>query len=145
MSALSVAINRARFAHFVPQSVHKPVVVLVPKPVDPDELAFGPVICRAPRVNRPSIKEIQDAVCLHFDIGLTEMLSDRRTWAAVMPRQIAMWLCRKLTTHSLPAIAHHFGGRDHTTVMHAARKIEEKRQTDAELNITLMKLASALS
>jgi DnaA-like protein len=72
----------------------------------------------------PQVATIQQIVCRHYQIRRHDMLSSRRTIAVVMPRQIAMYLAKFLTLRSLPDIGRRFGGRDHTTVLHAVRKIE---------------------
>jgi chromosomal replication initiator protein len=82
---------------------------------------------------RVTIDEIQRRVAEHFNIRLGEMTSDRRARAVARPRQVAMYLAKQLTTRSLPEIGRKFGGRDHTTVMHAVRKIEELKATDPAL------------
>jgi chromosomal replication initiator protein len=82
---------------------------------------------------RVTIDEIQRKVAEHFNIKLGEMTSDRRARAVARPRQVAMYLAKQLTTRSLPQIGRKFGGRDHTTVMHAVRKIEELTRTDPSL------------
>ena len=69
-----------------------------------------------------TIEEIQKRVAEHFNIRLSEMYSSRRARAVARPRQIAMYLAKQLTARSLPEIGRKFGGRDHTTVMHAVRK-----------------------
>ncbi len=80
---------------------------------------------------RVTIEEIQKRVAEHFNIKLAEMSSARRSRAVARPRQIAMYLAKQLTARSLPEIGRKFGGRDHTTVMHAVRKVEELRGMDA--------------
>jgi len=80
---------------------------------------------------RITIEEIQKQVAEHYNIKLSEMHSSRRSRAIARPRQVAMYLAKQLTARSLPEIGRKFGGRDHTTVMHAVRKIDELRQTDA--------------
>jgi chromosomal replication initiator protein len=75
---------------------------------------------RAPRVS-----EIQQAVAERFGTRLIDMVSHRRARSVARPRQVAMYLTRELTVLSLPAIGRHFGGRDHTTCMHACRRIEQ--------------------
>ncbi len=80
---------------------------------------------------RITIEEIQKRVAEHFNIKLAEMSSARRSRAVARPRQVAMYLAKQLTSRSLPEIGRKFGGRDHTTVMHAVRKVEELRTTDA--------------
>jgi chromosomal replication initiator protein len=82
---------------------------------------------------RITIDEIQKKVAEHFNIKSGEMTSDRRARAVARPRQVAMYLAKQLTTRSLPQIGRKFGGRDHTTVMHAVRKIEELTRTDPSL------------
>ena len=79
---------------------------------------------------RVSIDEIQKRVAEHYNLRLADMHSARRARAVARPRQVAMWLCKQLTPRSLPEIGRKFGGRDHTTVMHAVRKIEELRVSD---------------
>jgi chromosomal replication initiator protein len=79
---------------------------------------------------RVTIDEIQRRVAEHYNIRLSEMTSDRRARAVARPRQVAMYLAKQLTTRSLPEIGRKFGGRDHTTVIHAIRKIEELKLTD---------------
>jgi chromosomal replication initiator protein len=82
---------------------------------------------------RVTIDEIQKRVAEHYNIRLADMHSARRARAVARPRQVAMYLCKQLTPRSLPEIGRKFGGRDHTTVMHAVRKIEELRGTDRTL------------
>jgi chromosomal replication initiator protein len=83
---------------------------------------------------RVSIEEIQKKVAEHFNIKVSDMHSARRARAVARPRQVAMYLSKQLTTHSLPEIGRKFGGRDHTTVMHAVRKIEELHVSDPSLS-----------
>ncbi len=82
---------------------------------------------------RVTIDEIQKRVAEHYNIRLSDMHSARRARAVARPRQVAMFLCKQLTPRSLPEIGRKFGGRDHTTVMHAVRKIEELRASDRTL------------
>jgi len=83
---------------------------------------------------RITIDEIQRRVSEHFRIRHAEMVSARRAREVARPRQIAMYLAKQLTPRSLPEIGRRFGGRDHTTVIHAVRQIEKLRATDAELD-----------
>lgn len=80
---------------------------------------------------RVTIEEIQKRVAEHYHMRLSEMHSARRSRAIARPRQVAMYLSKHLTTRSLPEIGRKFGGRDHTTVMHAVRKIDELKQSDS--------------
>jgi chromosomal replication initiator protein len=82
---------------------------------------------------RVTIDEIQKAVAEHFTIKMAEMTSSRRARIVARPRQVAMYLAKQLTSRSLPEIGRKFGGRDHTTVMHAVRKIEELIASDRAL------------
>jgi chromosomal replication initiator protein len=82
---------------------------------------------------RVTIDEIQKRVAEHYNIRLADMHSARRARAVARPRQVAMYLCKQLTPRSLPEIGRKFGGRDHTTVMHAVRKIEELKAADRTL------------
>ena len=72
---------------------------------------------------RISIEEIQKRVAEHFNIRLADMHSARRSRAVARPRQVAMYLAKQLTSRSLPEIGRKFGGRDHTTVMHAVKRL----------------------
>ncbi len=74
---------------------------------------------------RVTIEDIQKQVAAHFNIRLSDMHSARRARSVARPRQVAMYLAKQLTTRSLPEIGRKFGNRDHTTVMHAVRKVEE--------------------
>jgi chromosomal replication initiator protein len=83
---------------------------------------------------RVTIEEIQKRVAEHYRIRTSDMHSARRSRAVARPRQVAMYLAKQLTPRSLPEIGRKFGGRDHTTVMHAVRRIEELRATDSSLS-----------
>ena len=80
---------------------------------------------------RITIEDIQKRVAEHYGLRMADMLSARRARAVARPRQVAMYLAKQLTPRSLPEIGRKFGGRDHTTVMHAIRRIEELRAVDA--------------
>jgi len=82
---------------------------------------------------RVTVDDIQKAAAEHFGLKQSDLISERRTRAVARPRQAAMWLAKHLTTRSLPDIGRRFGGRDHTTVLHAVRRIEELRISDAQL------------
>jgi chromosomal replication initiator protein len=79
---------------------------------------------------RVTIEEIQKQVAGHFNVRVSDMHSDRRSRVVARPRQVAMYLAKQLTQRSLPEIGRKFGGRDHTTVMHAVRRVEELRGSD---------------
>jgi chromosomal replication initiator protein len=77
-----------------------------------------------------TIQEIAEAVTLYYDVRLSEILSKRRHKSITLPRQVCMWLARRHTRFSLQEIGGSFGGRDHTTVMHAIAAVNAKRQRD---------------
>jgi len=110
--------QQERIAAFAAQRKQKP------RPVAPEML----LACVEPR--RPSLIDIQVRVCECYGIDRIDMLSPRRTADIVAPRQIAMYLAKKLTLRSLPEIGKRFGGRDHTTVLHAVRKIADRVERD---------------
>ena len=80
-----------------------------------------------------TIEEIQRKVAEHYNIRLSDMIGPKRLRNIARPRQIAMYLAKQLTPRSLPEIGRRFGGRDHTTIMHGVRKIEELMATDSQL------------
>ena len=82
---------------------------------------------------RITIDEIQRKVAEHYNIKLPDMHSARRARAVARPRQVAMYLAKQLTSRSLPEIGRKFGGRDHTTVMHAVKKIDELMAGDPQI------------
>ena len=88
---------------------------------------------RAGEPKRVRIEDIQRIVARHYNVSKTELLSNRRTRTIVKPRQVAMYLSKVMTPRSLPEIGRRFGGRDHTTVLHAVRKIENLTGTDEKL------------
>jgi hypothetical protein len=81
----------------------------------------------------PSIAQIQVMVARHFRIARADLCSARRDKVVILPRQIAAYLCKELTPFSLPALGKHFGGRDHTTILHAVRKIANLLPRDADV------------
>lgn len=92
-----------------------------------------------------TIENIQKTVCEYYKIRMAELLSQRRPRSIARPRQMAMALCKELTQHSLPEIGDAFGGRDHTTVLHACRKIRELCETDGRLREDKVKLLRLLT
>ena len=88
-----------------------------------------------------SVDDIQKAVVAYFpSISMSDLRSPRRNKAVVIPRQIAMYLCRQLANMSLMDIGKRFGGRDHTTVIHACNKVEEAIRSNREFDITIKQL-----
>jgi len=84
-----------------------------------------------------AMDDIQEAVCTQFHVKMTELKSRRRSKTLVHPRQIAMYLCRELTDASYPEIGRQFGGKDHTTIIHACRQVAKAKETDTALHTTI--------
>lgn len=103
---------------------------------------LGEVLRSAQR--RITIDEIQRAVSAHFEVKQIDLISERRAVAIARPRQIAMYLAKRLTTRSLPEIGRKFGNRDHSTVIHAVRRIEELRGKDVEIDGAVRSLMRTL-
>ena len=101
-----------------------------PLSVETAELAIRDLV-RLHEPKRVKIEDIQKLVATHFNVSRADILSSRRTANVVRPRQIAMYLSKALTLRSLPEIGRRFGGRDHTTVLHAVRKIDALAGKDA--------------
>ncbi len=96
-------------------------------------------------VNRQiTVENIQKTVADYYKIKVADLFSPKRTRAIARPRQVAMWLAKDLTAHSYPMIGDAFGGRDHTTVLHAVRTIDSLRTKDNELNHDLHVLLQVL-
>jgi chromosomal replication initiator protein len=92
-----------------------------------------------------TIDNIQKTVADYYKIRMSDLLSAKRNRSLARPRQLAMSLAKELTNHSLPEIGDAFGGRDHTTVLHACKKIVEVCKTDNKINEDLINLRRALS
>ncbi|NLT20167.1 MAG: chromosomal replication initiator protein DnaA [Syntrophomonadaceae bacterium] len=86
-----------------------------------------------PGPTKITIEMIQKEVCSYYNVETSELISKKRHKQIVLPRQVAMYLCRSLTDASFPQIGDQFGGRDHTTVIHSVEKMEREIQTDLEL------------
>ena len=92
-----------------------------------------------------TIPNIQKAVCDYYQVRNSDLLSKKRNRSIARPRQVAMFLSKKMTRHSLPEIGEAFGGRDHTTVLHAFRKVTELSQSDNRMEEDIKHLTRALS
>jgi len=108
------------------------IVGAPPLNVEGAEIAIRDLI-RAREPKRVKIEDIQNLVARHYSVTRGDILSSRRTATVVKPRQVAMYLSKALTLRSLPEIGRRFGGRDHTTVLHAVRKIEGLSNSDPAL------------
>lgn len=91
-----------------------------------------------------TIENIQKTICDYFNIKLGDLKSKRRTKDITLPRQVAMYLCRKYTSVSFPAIGYKFGGRDHSTVIHASKAVEKRIKDDPSMQATVERLAKSL-
>ncbi|MFL5295879.1 MAG: chromosomal replication initiator protein DnaA [Phenylobacterium sp.] len=91
-----------------------------------------------------TVDQIQKTVSEHYNLKQADLISERRARAVARPRQVAMWLAKQITTRSLPDIGRRFGGRDHTTVLHAVRRIEQLKTEDPtiarDVDVLLRKL-----
>jgi chromosomal replication initiator protein len=96
------------------------------------------------RPRRFSVRDIQQHTCEAFGVSLDDMLSTSRAAPVAWPRQVAMYLARELTDQTLPAIGRAFGGRNHTTVMHAVRRTAERMAADPEAYDTVRRLTAEL-
>ena len=91
-----------------------------------------------------TVDKIQNTVSNFYNIQLSEMLSQRRSRPLARPRQIAMYLAKKMTTRSLPEIGRRFANRDHTTVIHAVKTITRLREKDEEMAKNIAQIKSLL-
>lgn len=103
-------------------------------------MTFAP----SPAPSRPAVADIQLAVARHYRLSKAELLCRRRRHDLVRARQVAIYLARQMTMRSLPEIGKLFGGRDHTTVLHAARKIERALAGDADLAAAVAEIQADL-
>ncbi|EBA08590.1 chromosomal replication initiator protein DnaA [Sagittula stellata] len=117
---------------------------LVGKPINMDLVQDSLADVLRASERKISIDEIQRKVAEHYNIRLSDMIGPKRVRNFARPRQVAMYLCKQLTSRSLPEIGRRFGGRDHTTVMHGVRRIEELRQQDGQIDEDVEMLRRAL-
>jgi chromosomal replication initiator protein len=96
------------------------------------------------QVRKVSIPDIIQVIVERFNVRSADLLGKRRNRSVAFPRQLCMYLARELTPLSLEEIGGYFGGRDHTTVLHAARTVQNQRNQDAELELTIRSLISSL-
>jgi chromosomal replication initiator protein len=94
---------------------------------------------------QPTIQQIIEAVTHYYDIKLSDLMSKRRHKSIALPRQVCMWLARKHTRFSLEEIGGYFGGRDHTTVMHAVRTVATRSQSDPALGSDVARIEHVLT
>jgi chromosomal replication initiator protein len=96
------------------------------------------------RPRRRTVEDIQQRICEAFGVSIDELLSTSRAAPVTWPRQVAMYLARELTDQTLPAIGRAFGGRNHTTVLHACRRTAERMATDRQAYDTVRRLTEDL-
>ena len=114
----------------------------VPISMDMARAALKPLL--QPKVVNVTVDDIKKAVAQHFSIKVSDIISKRRTKNLSFPRHIAMYLCRKHTTASYPEIGEHFGGRDHSSVIHAATVVSSKLSTDAQTKVFVEEIEKRL-
>jgi len=140
-----IAKRRQNLAPNLPSPIKiKPPKVYVKKSPKPAEIARqdDPIL---PALAFPRIIEIQKVCCKYFGIWQIDLLSSRRTGSLVYARHVAMYLAKTLTLHSYPEIGRRFGGRDHTTILHAFRKIERSIPNNTILSGQIETLTNILS
>jgi len=147
MHAAHVA-RRARWARLAVEfelTKHKPKQK--PKPAAPPPPPPPPIPEPQPTAwsGPPRIRDIQRAVAAHFELPLGQMLSHQRYRKLIGPRQVAMYLSRIMTHHSMPEIGRRFDGRDHTTIMHGVRRAQVKISVDNDLQEAVESLKNGLS
>lgn len=113
------------------QAVLAAMVAMAEQPKTVNEAVFSENEEAPPKL--PKIVDIQNAVARKYNVSRVDILSHRRTAQVVRARQIAVYLAKQLTLRSLPEIGRHFGGKDHTTILHSVRKISVLLEWDAEL------------
>lgn len=136
-----------------PEPVKKfePILVSVldePSPAASRESVLTPELCPtcgAPVRGRLMITHIQALVAAYYKIPVRDMTSDRRQREVAWPRQVAMYLAYENTPKSLPDIGRRFGGRDHTTVLHAVKKVQQRLLEDAEVEADVKALRDRLA
>ena len=92
-----------------------------------------------------TVENIQKEVSNHFNLRVSELKSKNNSPLVARPRQIAMYLCKKLTSCSLPDIGKRFGGKHHTTVLHAVQRVDKRRQQEPEFDQLVQKFTDSLS
>lgn len=162
MDALQTAVLRAKLAGRTPAKVHEPpkIVEVVESVESVDDLPVIEQVHESPRevpvvihrqepepngvVTYASVARIADVVGEKFSLSRADIMSHRRTKDVSRPRQMVMYLARTLTLRTLPEIGRYLGGRDHTTVLFAVRKIKRLRETDETIDTALKEFEERL-
>jgi hypothetical protein len=116
-----------------PEPIPEPAPEPIPEPIPDEVLRWMEVkeVCgRFPKLPYPSISSIKRIVAIYYRVSVMDMASARRTKVVVIPRFVAIYLCKQLTPLSLNSIGKQFGSRDHTTILHAIHKITRRMETD---------------
>jgi hypothetical protein len=138
-----------------PEAEPLPEPIVLPEPIE-EVLAEEPILesvfcpslcptCGAPVSGRLTVVHIQALVAAYYKIPVREMVSERRKKEFAHPRQVAMYLAYEATPKSLPDIGKRFGGRDHTTVMHAIKQVQKRMLADPELDGDVCALRERIS
>ncbi len=117
----------------------------IPITLDSAKAALTDEIAGLRSSNQPTIQTIIEAVTKYYDVRLSDLLSKRRHKSVALPRQVCMWLARKYTRYSLEEIGGYFGGRDHTTVLHAVRTIGSRRESDPDVSQAVDRIEGSFS
>lgn len=154
---LATACRRAQFGKMMPPSLAPPSIVVKAPPVKPPPAVIlapepRPVlvlyvcsVCGEVQSPAPTIRKIQGIVERIYNVSHADMMSSRRTPHIVRCRQLGMYLARTMTSHSMPEIGRYFGGKDHTTVMHACRKFEHLVSVDEKVRAEVEALKAAIA
>lgn len=125
----------AKVLEAAPSLNAQPAPFIPPAPMRPYTTPIEPAA-----VTRPTLAAILKAVSVSFRVSVLDIISHRRQRQIVVPRQVVMYLGRRLTIRSYPDIGRVLGGRDHTTCMHGASKIEQRRLVDPDLDLKLTEI-----
>lgn len=128
-------------AALLPKPKSQPAIFVPPVEYFYPSMWFWELIDPTPRLPL-MIRSIQEAVASDYNIPVIEMRSARRTKDIILPRWVAMYLSRTMMELSLPQIGRHFGGRDHSTVLHGIQQLEVLMQTDNELRNRVQRIAA---
>jgi hypothetical protein len=126
--------RKERLARIADAAINKPAPVVIALEATDEPKPTPPTAVRVPWTDfPPTIDLIKGAVCREFGVSRLALESACRTADIVLPRQVGIYLARKLTARSMPDIGRRFGGRDHSTIIHAIRKISHRLCVDPEL------------
>ena len=142
MSTRSISASDAALGGSAPVAAFGPRLPRDIFETEKQKSALKPLL--QPKMVNVTVDDIKKAVATHFNIKASEIISKRRTKNLSFPRHIAMYLCRKHTTASYPEIGEHFGGRDHSSVIHAASVVSSKLSTDEKVREFIEEIEKAI-